>query len=183
MCGFLLAALRVSVSRWERKKNVFWTICYLMAPSDPPSLCPENYEQWAALTFLRTAKGGGASAPVLSQWQRRAARSYLTRPTNGARLPGSHDAFLCVPSPLSAQSRRARASLKTWHRWNRTSSVHGRSDQVLSYENLMPSEEAEPSSPWGWPCLAGETRLFPPAKPPERRRGETITPRSYWNGS
>lgn len=149
----------------RRSLEQFVTYCTPLPPTPPtPPPAAENYEQWAALTFLRTAKWGGASAPVLGQW-RTEQRNILA---NGAPLPGSHDAFLCAPSPLSAQSRRVQASLKTWHRRNRSSTVLGRINQVLSYANCIAVRWSWPSCRWEWPCVAGGTDFFPS---PNDRRG------------
>lgn len=62
MCAFPLPSMT----------KILRTICYLCAPPHPlclPTPPAENYEHWAALTFLRTAKRGGASALVLGQWR------------------------------------------------------------------------------------------------------------------
>lgn len=185
MCSFLLAAFRITLWVHDEKQKIFRTICYLLPPPhNTPLLAAENYEQCAALTFLRTAKWGGASAPVLGQW--RTEQHYHTDPrlANDARLSGSHDAFLCAPSPLSAQSRRVQASLKTWHRRNRTSTVFGRINNVLSsVQTFIAVNMKLAVCRWECRCFAGGTDFFPDCERAQRRRGEPITPRSYWNES
>lgn len=156
MCAFVFAALRVTLCVDDKKQKIFGTICYLMPPSPPRLLW--NYEQWVALTFLRTAKWGGASAPVLGQWRTEQPCHTYTRLANDALLFGSHDAFLCAPSPHSAQSRRVQASLKIWHRQSRTSTVSGRISQVLSYANFIAVRCSCPTC--RWECFAGGTDFF-----------------------
>lgn len=70
MWAFPLSALdqRNSVRPWQRTED-FWNNLLLNTPQNSPLPFAENYEQWAALTFLRTAKWGGASAAVLGQWR------------------------------------------------------------------------------------------------------------------
>ena len=105
----------------RRSLEQFVTFC----PPHPPPLAAENYEQWAALTFLHSqVRRRLRSRP--GPMAHREALSYLSPAGQWRALPGSHDASLCSPSPLSARSRRVRASLKTWHRRNRTSAVLGR---------------------------------------------------------
>lgn len=116
---------RNSVRRWQKKTKKTEDLWNNLLLSAPPLwlLKIMNSEPHS---HSCTAKWGGASAPVLGQW--RTEKPYHTYPrlANGAPLPGSHDASLCALSPLSARSRRVRASLKTWHRRDRTSAVLGR---------------------------------------------------------
>lgn len=83
MCVFLLSALRVTLRVHDKEQKIFGTICYLTPPPPPntPSSA-ENYEQWAVLTFLRTAKWGGACAKPCraGPMARRAALSRSSRP-------------------------------------------------------------------------------------------------------
>lgn len=122
-------------------------------------------------------------APPLSSWANGARTPLIILIPGwpmGASNTGSHDAFLCAPCSLSAQSQRVQASLKTWHRRNRTFAVLGGTHQVLCYANFTAIR---------WRCHIPSTRMTPgfvggahlAVSKTQSHRGKTITPRSYRN--
>lgn len=163
----LSSPARNSVRPWHKKKTIFGTICY-SPPAPSPSDC---WKLWTvSRTFLRTAKWGGASAPVLGQW--RTEQPYHTYPrlANGEPLPGSHDMPFCALPLLSTLNPG-----ECGHHWRPDTGGIGRplssSELTRRYlkQTLSPSDESWPSCPWEWPCIGGGRDFFPPS--PNHRRG------------
>lgn len=80
MCISPFCLPRNSARPWQRTEDLWNNLLLNPPPPNTPSSA-ENYEQWAVLTFLRTAKWGGACAKpcragpmargaVLSRWSR-----------------------------------------------------------------------------------------------------------------
>lgn len=103
MCVFLLSALRVTARPWQRTEDLWNNLLLNPPPPNTPSSA-ENYEQWAALTFLRTAKWGGACAkPCRAGPMARVAVRSRWSPSGQWRAAASLTWRLSV-SPLSSQS-------------------------------------------------------------------------------
>lgn len=187
-----------------KKHKIFGTICYLLCPPPPllfsPSLPPFSWlpkimnSAARTLAFLHTANRGGASrGSATPQPMGRRARGHMT-PRVCARVRSL--------SVLSAQPRRAQASLKTRHRRERTS-AQSSAESIRCYLSLSRSLSFPLSVSRSLSfsssvsvsllsrCRASRSAggaddfflflMFFPlgSRAPERRRGETITPRSY----
>lgn len=143
----------------KKKKTIFGTICY-SPPAPSPSDC---WKLWTvSRTFLRTAKWGGASAPVLGQW--RTEQPYHTYPrlANGEPLPGSHDMPFCALPLLSTLNPG-----ECGHHWRPDTGGIGRplssSELTRRYlkQTLSPSDEADHPVHENDPASAEEETFFP----------------------
>lgn len=172
MCAFPLPSMT----------KILRTICYLCAP--PPSLS-SNPSRWKLWTLSRThiLAHGQARRRLRSRpgpMAHALPLSYLSLAGQWAPRTQAHMTPFCALPVLSAQSQRVQASLKTWHRRNRTFAVLGGTHQVLCYANFtairwrchIPSTRMTPGFVWGAHLAVSKT---------QSHRGKTITPRSYRN--
>lgn len=175
---------RNSVRRWQKKTKKTEDLWNNLLLSAPPPLAAENYEQWAALTFLhsqvrrrlRSRPGPMAHREALSylspagQWRaaprltwRLSVRSLSSQRSIPASAGITEDL-----TPAGSDVRCPRQNLT--RRYLCQLYRHQMKLTVLSMRTTPLRRR-------------GTDFFFSVSKRAERRRGETITPRSYWNES
>lgn len=186
MCAFVFAALRVTLCVDDKKQKISGTICYLM----PTSTAPPPLLLWLLKIMNSESRSHSCAqpseeAPPLPSWAN-GAQSSLIILTPGwpmARFSLAHMTPFCALSLLSALNPG-----ECRHHWRPDTGGIGRpltsAELTRCYlmQTLSPSDEVyqpvdenDAASP--------EEKTFSVSKRPERRRGQTITPRSYWNKS
>lgn len=106
MCAFPLPSMT----------KILRTICYLCAPPTLSVFQPLPLKIMNTEPHSHSCARPSEEAPPLSSWANGARTPLIILIPGwpmGASNTGSHDAFLCAPCPLSAQSQRVQASLKT----------------------------------------------------------------------
>lgn len=187
VCLSPLSPPRNSVRPWQRTEDLWNNLLLTTPPPARPPLSLSLLKIMNSEPHSHSCAQPSEEAPPLLSWANGAQSSLIILIPGWpiAHLSPAHMTPFCALPLLSALNPG-----ECRHHWRPDTGAIGRPLSSAEFtrrylmQTLSPSDEADRSVDENDPA-SPEEQTSPPllslSKRPERRRGETITPRSYWN--